>query len=70
LSYGLNPIDEMIIPRIRSNLALNARGIDVPYLTQVMAAALRPEHRLALRPSPEYVPGGALTLAREARHDR
>jgi UDP-N-acetylglucosamine:LPS N-acetylglucosamine transferase len=64
LSFGLNPIDETIIPRIHSNLALNARGIDVPYLAQVMAGILRPEHRSSVHPSREYAPGGAVALAR------
>jgi hypothetical protein len=36
LSYGQNPIDEIIVSRIRSNLQLRVKGINVDYLTKCM----------------------------------
>jgi UDP-N-acetylglucosamine:LPS N-acetylglucosamine transferase len=40
LSHGRNPIDEAIIPRIPSNIALDARGIDAGFLAHVLQSIL------------------------------
>jgi hypothetical protein len=46
LSHGFNPIDDLLVPRIRSNIALNARAVDgdvlLNYLQMVMSR--RPNH--------------------------
>lgn len=41
LSPGLNPIDDLLVPRIRSNLALNARAVTGEILAWHIARALR-----------------------------
>jgi UDP-N-acetylglucosamine:LPS N-acetylglucosamine transferase len=43
LSFGLNPIDEAIIPRLHSNVALDARGVDPAFLATKIAGVLRAE---------------------------
>jgi UDP-N-acetylglucosamine:LPS N-acetylglucosamine transferase len=63
LSYGLNAIDEMIIPRLHSNVALNARGIDAETLGEVIESLLRQEEGTATQPSRDYQPGGAAKVA-------
>jgi hypothetical protein len=65
VSYGLNPIDEMIIPRIRSNTALDARGIDSTYLRDVIAGILGKAPRPTPTPDDDYAPGGAARAAAE-----
>jgi len=62
LSYGTNPIDEAIIPRIRSNVAIDARGIDGAFLAKIIAdIVLGPGKRI--EPSDEYRSGGAEAVA-------
>jgi UDP-N-acetylglucosamine:LPS N-acetylglucosamine transferase len=60
LSHGLNPIDETIIPRIPSNTALNAKGIDAVFLGGVLTRLLS-EEACVSRPLPDerYRAGGA-----------
>ena len=65
LSWGLNPIDEMIISRIHNNIALNARGIDPAFLAETLTRALSERHQAAACPSPDYRPGGGAAAARE-----
>jgi UDP-N-acetylglucosamine:LPS N-acetylglucosamine transferase len=53
LSSGLNPIDDAILPRLQSNLALDARGMDAAFLTRKIEAAIRAQEAgPALVPSP------------------
>jgi UDP-N-acetylglucosamine:LPS N-acetylglucosamine transferase len=57
LSHGINPIDEMIIPRIHGNLALNMKAVDGAFLVETMrdlleagappAAQIRPDRGAA-----------------------
>jgi hypothetical protein len=59
LSLGLNPIDETIIPRIPSNRALNANGIDTAFLTEVMESCLADD----VPPAPPTGAGGESAVA-------
>ena len=36
LSYGLNPIDELVVARLHTNLALDARAVDPSFLAEAM----------------------------------
>jgi UDP-N-acetylglucosamine:LPS N-acetylglucosamine transferase len=45
LSFGFNPVDDMIVCRLRNNTALNARAVDSHCLSQTIYA-------LATKPSP------------------
>lgn len=40
VSFGLNPIDDIITPRIRTNVALHAKGIDSGFLGELMRRLL------------------------------
>jgi UDP-N-acetylglucosamine:LPS N-acetylglucosamine transferase len=62
LSFGLNPIDETIIPRVHSNVALDARGTSVSFLRATMERVLEEPIRES---EASYRPGGA-ALAAEA----
>jgi hypothetical protein len=67
LSYGLNPIDEVIAPQIRTNLALQARGIDSAFLGSTLERLLvRAERGPALEPDPEYAESSGAHAAAEA----
>ncbi len=60
LCYGINPIDEAILPRIRTNLALDARSLDAEFLAETI------HDRLGTPPpppAPEYRVGGAARAA-------
>jgi hypothetical protein len=61
LSHGLNPIDETIIPRIASNVALNARGIDPAFLAETMERTIAAS-RVA-PPLPAALGGGETVVA-------
>jgi UDP-N-acetylglucosamine:LPS N-acetylglucosamine transferase len=63
LSFGLNPVDEAIVPRLRSNLALDARGIDGAFLGEVVERLLSSgeDHR----PGHFYNESSAADVARE-----
>ena len=65
LSFGLNPIDEAVVPRIHSNVALQAGGLDGAFLAGVMADVLARARAGAFAPSQDYRPGGAGVIARE-----
>jgi UDP-N-acetylglucosamine:LPS N-acetylglucosamine transferase len=67
LSYGLNPIDESILPRIRSNHALDARGVDAEFLSELIRQVVRGGATTPLvNPlCPQYGPGGAAPVAAE-----
>jgi hypothetical protein len=65
LSHGLNAIDEAIIPRIATNVALHAKGVDSAYLCEVIARCLG-EDRLAPPDAPApSSEGGAAAAAAE-----
>jgi UDP-N-acetylglucosamine:LPS N-acetylglucosamine transferase len=59
LSYGANIVDETIVARLPSHLALNAKAVDAPYLAEVMTAALSEPP-----PPPRPQGGGELAVAR------
>jgi UDP-N-acetylglucosamine:LPS N-acetylglucosamine transferase len=59
LSYGANPIDDAIIPRIGSNTALDARGIDGAFLARIIASSAG----RTCAPSADYAAGGAAAVA-------
>jgi hypothetical protein len=63
LSFGFNRIDEAIIPRLHSNVPLQVRGIDAPYLSATIDRLLRSEQRPA--PTPLYARSSAAEVARE-----
>ena len=66
LSSGLNPIDDAILPRLHSNLALDARGIDPAFPTQKIEQVIRAQEAApALVPSPLYATSAAPAVARE-----
>jgi UDP-N-acetylglucosamine:LPS N-acetylglucosamine transferase len=65
LSHGLNPIDEAITARIRSNLALSANGIDVSFLSEAVRQAVVEEHETVPAPSSALGNGGATAAAME-----
>ena len=66
LSYRLNPIDEIIVPRIRTNHALDVRGVDAPFLSSVINRLLHnPASLVSTTPSPLYPAGGAAKAATE-----
>jgi UDP-N-acetylglucosamine:LPS N-acetylglucosamine transferase len=66
LSHGSNAIDEAIIPRIPTNVALDARGIDPSFLAEVMQAILLAvDHGEGFAAAPEYGSGGAAAVAQE-----
>lgn len=52
LSHGLNPVDDLLVPRIRSNLSLNARAVTAPVLAFYAMRLLR-------SPTVPTVSGGA-----------
>jgi hypothetical protein len=58
LSYGLNIVDETIVARIPSHLALQVKAVDAPYLAEVMTAALA-----APLPEPLSLGGGEAAVA-------
>ena len=60
----MNPIDEVIIPHIESNVALNARAVDSSFLAEVLADVLDGRTPTTC-PSRHYQPGGATLAARE-----
>jgi len=71
LSFGLNPIDETIIPRIVTNRRLDARGIDGAFLAASLESILASP--AGGPPAPGYGVGSAHSAAREvagflARH--
>jgi hypothetical protein len=45
LSFGLNPVDDMIVSRLRNNTALNARAVDSRYLSQTIHALAKQASR-------------------------
>jgi hypothetical protein len=47
ISYGLNPIDDIIVPRIQTNRALRARGVDSEHLASLMNRTLENAGRAA-----------------------
>jgi UDP:flavonoid glycosyltransferase YjiC (YdhE family) len=63
LSFGINRIDETIIPRLHSNLPLQAEGIDAPFLSATMDQLLRSQQ--VLEPTPLYRTSSAVEVARE-----
>ena len=63
LSFGLNRIDETIIPRLHSNLPLQAEAIDASFLSATMDQLLRSQQ--VLEPTPLYRTSSAVTVARE-----
>jgi UDP-N-acetylglucosamine:LPS N-acetylglucosamine transferase len=65
LSYGLNPIDETIIPRIRTNHPLDARSVDARFLAEVLERRLAETASAAAHPCPEFQPGGSARAAAE-----
>lgn len=65
LSFGLNPIDEAVVPRIPSNVALQAGGLDGAFLAGVMADVLARARAGDFAPSQHYRPGGAGIIAHE-----
>jgi|HubBroStandDraft_4_1064222.scaffolds.fasta_scaffold151003_1 hypothetical protein len=42
LSHGLNPVEEFIVPRIKSNLPLRVKGIDSEFLARCMDNVIDP----------------------------
>jgi UDP-N-acetylglucosamine:LPS N-acetylglucosamine transferase len=65
LSFGLNPIDEMIIPRIATNTALHARSVDADFLSEVMTEVLSRQDDAGSQASRDYQQGGARVVAAE-----
>ncbi len=41
LSHGLNPVEDFVVPRINSNLALRIKGIDAKFLSTCLENTLR-----------------------------
>ena len=64
IPWGLNPIDETVIPRIRTNSALNVRAIDPPFLASLLTDVLA-QDPATRQPDPEYRPGAARIAAQE-----
>ena len=59
ISWGLNPIDELVVPRIRTNTAFNARAVDADFLAECITNILESvgDHRILSSGRPEM--GGA-----------
>jgi UDP-N-acetylglucosamine:LPS N-acetylglucosamine transferase len=64
-SWGLNPVDDLIVSRVETNVALNAKAVDVSYVSELMAETLATTLERPMTPSRAYRPGGAATTARE-----
>ncbi len=62
LSHGSNAVDDVVVSRTPSNVALDARGIDSAFLAEVMRDALRAG---AVRPASSQVSDGAAATAAE-----
>jgi hypothetical protein len=62
ISFGLNPIDDQRISRIRSNIALRARGISPALLGQFLARVISQGHYIPPQP-PEVVNHRAVDAA-------
>jgi hypothetical protein len=69
LSHGQNPVDEAIIPRLHTNVALNCAGIDARFLAEVLEAIIASAHAgdPAITAIPEYGRHGAEAVARRIR---
>jgi UDP-N-acetylglucosamine:LPS N-acetylglucosamine transferase len=63
ISYWLNPIDEVVIPRICSNTALTAKGIDAAYLAATIVERVASHATTPTPPNPRYRAGGAASVA-------
>jgi UDP-N-acetylglucosamine:LPS N-acetylglucosamine transferase len=63
VSYGTNPIDEAVLPRIRSNVALHARAIDAAFLADVVRGALAHSSEDRNTCAPGGVPEGPGAIA-------
>lgn len=66
LSFGLNPIDEAILPRLNSNLHLDVRGLDAPFLTATFQRLLAAQR---VGPPPEPTPLYARSFAPEVARE-
>jgi hypothetical protein len=64
LSHGLNQIDEVIVRRIRTNLALDARGLDPAVLASYLLALVGAGESPAFVPDPQYQACGSAEVAR------
>jgi lipid A disaccharide synthetase len=42
VSHGLNPVEDFIVPRIKSNLALRVKGINIEFLAKCLEDVLSP----------------------------
>ncbi len=63
LTYNLNPVDEAIVLRVPSNVALHARGIDAPLLARVLAESFARQRGAVVPPSLDVAESKAATLA-------
>jgi hypothetical protein len=62
LSNGLNPVEDFIVPRIQSNLALRVKGIDYEYLSSCIESQIV-RSRNKVCPTPAVVSAGAVASA-------